>query len=452
MLGWEYPPHNSGGLGTACAGLTAALANAGVAIEFVVPHAYGDEIAAHMRLVAPGDLDLELEPPALATPYAGQRRPDALVAGVQRHAGRVVTLARGRSFDVVHAHDWLTWPAGVAVARRSGRPLVAHVHSLEHDRSEHPDPRVVAIEAAGLWAADRVVAVSHFTRRRVQAHHGIPGDRIAVVHNGVDMPAAAEPARAKGDPRPPAASLEAWAGCQRARGDPAAATDPPPRVAAVETALPVAVPTPAPTPGQPSRPTVAFLGRLTFQKGPLGFLRAAARVREHVPDAAFLVAGAGDLLPCLEAAVAGLGLADHVTFTGFLDRAGVARLLDQADLCVLPSVSEPFGIAALESMRTGTPVIVSRTCGAAEVQRQPVAVDHWDVDRLADAIISLLRDPARRTRLAAAGRADARYASWAAAACAMLEVYREVTSPRRAAHRDHPQRRSLPSNGQSVAY
>ncbi len=439
MLGWEYPPHISGGLGTACAGLTAALANAGVAIAFVVPQAYGDETAAHMRLVAPDDLDLELERHALAMPYAGQRRPDALIAGVQRHADRVVRLARGRSFDVVHAHDWLTWPAGVAVARRSGRPLVVHVHSLEHDRSEHPDPRVVAIEAAGLWAADRVVAVSHFTRRRIQAHHGIPGDRIAVVHNGVEMPAAAEPPRAAGDPRPPTPPGRPRAGSQGARGDPAAAAQPPLRVAAAPVS-PLADLAAAPTPLQPSRPTVVFLGRLTFQKGPMGFLRAAARVREQVPDAAFQIAGAGDLGSRLEAAVADLGLEGHVTFTGFLDHAGVERLLDRADLCVLPSVSEPFGIAALESMRAGTPVIVSRTCGAAEVQRQPVAVDHWDVDRLADAIVSLLRDPARRALLAAAGRADARHASWTAAACAMLEVYRAVTSPRRAPHRDHPKR------------
>lgn len=455
MLGWEYPPSISGGLGTACHGLTTALARAGVEIDFVVPRVHGDEDAAHMRLEAADDRRTPRDPDAARSlraaghqaqvdpgtpaaprgvrhlrvaarlrPYQTAAAPGAPGTGdggtagaaakrsaepatpatespamalyggdlfddVGRYADRVAALASGHDFDLVHAHDWLTWPAGTAVARQHGKPLVVHVHSLEHDRAgDRPDPRIVAIEHDGLLAADGIIAVSRYARARVHRLHGVPLDRIDVVHNGVTMPA---------DPRPAAA-----------------------------------VP--------PARPTVLFLGRVTHQKGPQYFVRAAARVVRHVPDAAFVVAGTGDLLDDLAREAETLGLGTSVTFAGFLHGAAVARAYRGADVFVMPSVSDPFGIAALEAMSFGTPVVVSRQSGVAELVQHVLKVDGWDVDRIARAIVWLVRNPALRTRMAAAARDEARRLHWDAAAASTRDVYHAVT------------RRPLPSRAPSVAY
>ncbi|HTM44226.1 MAG TPA: glycosyltransferase [Polyangiaceae bacterium] len=463
MLGWEYPPHVSGGLGTACRGLTVALAQQGVEIDFVLPKIYGEENAAHLRLVdaaAPelvarqgtgrlnfAQLGVEFhEVPALLAPYmnAEQYRevlhaletamstastaasdhpiaklkaalasasvagltpsgsalaalpitPDTgpsdvtpqfvpdqyagdLFAEVERYASR---LASGLSGDwqVIHAHDWMTFPAGIALAQRTGLPLVVHVHSLEQDRSGSGcDQRIVAIEHAGLWAASKVIAVSHYTRNMIHRLHGVPLEKIEVVHNGVSVPQAVEAYRKDAQ----------WTG-----------------------------------------PVVLFLGRITLQKGPDYFVAAAARVAKLIDDAVFVMAGVGDMLPQVMAQVESLGLSSRFFFPGFLNAEEVERMYCLADVYVMPSVSEPFGITALEAMSYNKPVIVSRQSGVAELVRHALKVDFWDIDQLASQIVAVLRYPELRQAMIASAGDEVRRVHWDAAAQTVMGVYQGLSA------------------------
>jgi glycosyltransferase involved in cell wall biosynthesis len=458
MLGWEYPPHISGGLGTACEGLTTALAPLDIDIQFVVPQLYGVERAAHMKLVspelrsvAPVAADPLLEPgyeweregqerapveltesqgmfvqtvriPALLSPYLtaadyqvlsrafGDAPPDDLsltfeptpgeleqaardgwdtptqgsgarpvhygrnlFGEVLRFADRVAGWARHQRPDVVHAHDWMTFPAATRVARMHRVPLVVHIHSLEQDRSGHgPNPTIVAIESAGVRAANRVIAVSHYTARMIHDLHGVPHDRISVVHNGV-----------------------------YAR----------PTVSAYREEHPLA------------GPLVLFLGRITYQKGPDYFVEAAAKVLQKVPDARFVMAGNGDMLPQVKARVSELGIESAFEFPGFVRGADVEHLFSMADAYVMPSVSEPFGISALEAMSYETPVILSRQSGASEVLRHALKVDFWDVGRLAAQIVAVLQYPELRNSIVEMAREEVRRVHWEAAAAKVKQVY-----------------------------
>ncbi len=398
MLGWEFPPHIAGGLGTACHGLARALAAGGVEVLFVLPRALGDEDAGGVEIVgadtaAVSDADLPellpvdaaLQPYTTAAAYAPAaavaeappvprgRYGGDLFAEVARYARRVEELARTREFDVVHAHDWMSFPAGIAAARAAGVPLLVHVHSCEHDRSgPGADPRIVAIEQEGLDAADAVVCVSRYTAERLRTHYRTREPALRVVHNAA----------------PPHAG----------RGDDARVVE---------------------------DPVVLFLGRVTYQKGPGYFLEAAARVAAALPRAKFVIAGSGDLLPSTVERVAALGLARRVHFTGFLRGDDVSRAFDAADVYVMPSVSEPFGISPLEAVARGVPVIVSRQSGVAEVLPSALRADFWDVEDLADKILSVLRRPALGRTLAAGARREARELSWSRAARAVSALYEE---------------------------
>jgi glycogen(starch) synthase len=462
MLGWEYPPHISGGLGTACEGLTTALGPLGVNITFVVPRLYGVERAPHMHLLSPervlsaqeaaenagsadaaqvpgrrevlrigqpgsteeaaesGQDDLPLLSPyatpreyhafrerlsragvleALGSadsffeagkPLAAQRgatevaAPNAetthygknLFGDVLRFADRVAAWAQHHRPDVVHAHDWMTFPAATRVARMHGIPLVVHVHSLDQDRSGTPgNNTIVAIESAGVRAASRVVAVSHYTARAISDLHGVSLDRIAVVHNGVYTR---------------------------------------PTVSAYRDERPA------------SGPVVLFLGRITYQKGPEYFVEAAAKVLEKVPTARFVMAGSGDMLPLMEKKVNALGIAGAFEFPGFVRGAEVEALFSTADVYVMPSVSEPFGIAALEAMSCETPVILSRQSGASEVLQHALKVDFWDVQKLASQIISVLTYPELRKNIVEMARDEVSRVHWEAAAVKVRQVYDQV--------------------------
>lgn len=453
MLGWEYPPHISGGLGTACEGLTNALAPLGVEIQFVLPHLYGVERAPHMALVSPefralsaGDPLLEpgyeleraaqaapdaeltqsagmfvqtVRIPALLSPYltpadyrmlarafgetdafldadlasdasaleaaatSGWDAPPAgagavhygrnLFGEVLRFADRVAGWARTQRPEVVHAHDWMTFPAATRVARMHRVPLVVHIHSLEQDRSGNgANPTIVAIEGAGVRAASRVIAVSHYTARMIHEVHGVPHDRISVVHNGV-----------------------------YAR----------PTVSAYQQEHPKA------------GPLVLFLGRITYQKGPEYFVEAAAKVLEKVPETRFVMAGNGDMLPQVKDRVKELGIERSFDFPGFVRGADVEHLFSTADAYVMPSVSEPFGIAALEAMSYETPVILSRQSGASEVLRHALKVDFWDVSRLAGQIVAILKYPELRSSIVEMAREEVRRVHWEAAAAKVRQVY-----------------------------
>lgn len=449
MLGWEFPPHISGGLGTACHGLTRGLSHHDVDVLFVVPKAFGDEDRGATRVLGCNEVPLDVEeadaitaatgapaarrpgsravavdsallpylsaeqyaerlaalareeaeraaraaPPPEPAPTSDRARrvqvakrplsfsgfygPD-LMAEVARYASVVATVARSESFDVVHAHDWMTYPAGIAAARATGRPLVVHVHACEHDRSgEHVNPAIVAIEREGLDAADRVVCVSHYTAGVVRRVYGTPAEKIRVVHNAVTR----------------REQREGWHVTRPAGG-----------------------------------PIVLFLGRVTFQKGPVYFLEAAARVVRVMPQVRFVMGGSGDLLPSMVERAAAMGLARHVRFTGFLSGADVERMYAMADVYVMPSVSEPFGISPLEAMALDVPVIVSRQSGVAEVLTSALKVDAWDVAGLADKILAVLRRPALRAFLAAEGRRDLESMRWDLRAGLLRGVYEELVA------------------------
>ena len=471
MLGWEYPPHISGGLGTACEGLTRALAPLGVRIDFVVPHLFGQESAPHMRLTSP-DLTLrELDPlgwpqnyaggkaltappvdadrqltdrefrerlaedeashvetvriPAFLSPYLrpeqysllvraletgdeavlqellgasatlleagaatsaseategapvspprGAHYGDDLFGEVMRYAERVAIWSRQRRPQVVHAHDWMTFPAATRVAHLHGIPMIAHVHSLEQDRSGGgANPTIVGIEGAGLRAATRVIAVSHYTARMINQLHGISFDRIDVVHNG-------------------AYARKTVVAYREETAD--------------------------------DRPMVLFLGRITFQKGPDYFVEAAAKVLQQVPEARFVMAGNGDMLAGLKARVQELGMVDAFAFPGFVRGTDVERLFSTAAAYVMPSVSEPFGISALEAMSYDTPVVLSKQSGASEILHHALKVDFWDVNRLAAHIVAILRYPELRNSIVEMARDEVRRVHWEAAATKVKQAY-----------------------------
>ena len=432
MLGWEFPPHISGGLGTACQGLTKALNEAGVEIVFVLPTGVPCGQAGHVLMRTPASLGQRCGPgttrqaslsdlpgqartemhrvAAVLQPYAtpqglqtlsskssgetcregrcgevaqlprgsfgqgrtGQYQGDLLVQ-VNKYAAMAVDLAESEAFDVVHAHDWMTFPAGLAVAGRTGKPLVVHVHSTEFDRSgEHVNQQVYDIERAGMQGAHRVLCVSHFTRRIVVDRYGVSPDKAEVAHNGVDAP--------------DAEVLNF-------------------------------------TPIKRREKLVVFLGRITMQKGPEHFLRAAKRVLEKVQDVRFVIAGNGDLFGRVVELAAALGIGRHVTFTGFLNGRDVSRLLRMADLYVMPSVSEPFGIAPLEALAHDVPVIVSKQSGVSEVLRHALKVDFWDIDEMANKMVAVLKRPALHQTLRENGGIEVRTLTWANAARKCLDVY-----------------------------
>jgi glycosyltransferase involved in cell wall biosynthesis len=297
------------------------------------------------------------------------------VTDVLRYAEFSGRVAGRQRFDVIHAHDWLTYLGGLEARRVSGRPLVVHVHATELDRAGSLENRFVAdIESLGVRRADRVIAVSRFLAARVAELYGVPPERISVVHNAID----AGPARrARSSSRPP---------------------------------------------------LVLFAGRITWQKGPEFFLEAAALAARDVPRARFVMAGAGDREAAAIAAAEALGIRRRVVFTGFLSALELDRLYAEADVFVLPSVSEPFGIAALEALAHGTPAIVARRAGVSEVVKNVLEVDFGDVEDLASKIVAVLTSPRVARRFAARGREEVKRLSWKDAGRKCLAIYRELVA------------------------
>ena len=427
MFGWEFPPHIAGGLGTACYGMTRGLARNGVEVVFVMPRAYGDEDQRFVRVVNASDvetigtrdhefseellekvsfihIDSNMLPYISPEEYAAyhdefvrsgrthewtdvwkQRYTFSgkyganLMEEVARYAMVAAQVAKDLEgqFDVIHAHDWLTYFAGIAAKRVSGKPLVVHMHATEFDRSgENINRRVYAIEKAGMQAADRVIAVSELTRRIVIGKYGIPAEKVVTVHNAVRFGESedAVPERAVKDK------------------------------------------------------VITFLGRITYQKGPDYFVEAAAKVLQRVPDVRFVMAGSGDLMNHVVRRVAQLGIADRFHFTGFLKGGEVQRMFRLSDVYVMPSVSEPFGISPLEAMRSGVPVIISRQSGVAEVLDYAIKVNYWDVDALADAIYGLLTYPALGRMFASKGLEEVTGLKWTNAAAKIKTVYETVVA------------------------
>jgi len=457
MLGWEFPPHISGGLGTACYGLTKGLDAIGVNVVFVVPTAVPVDTSSHVKLQSPATLSLlpqrgAAEPGAASAPPAyaesaaqrqifdhvelhqvsahlepyrpshseaevpsgrksrGSPRPDLtglpdlphvmvpveqpvpqgnldatagehydgdLMTEVQKYARLALELAAHEDFDVIHAHDWMTFPAGQAVAAATGKPLVVHVHSTEFDRSgENVEQQIYEIERTGMHAARCVVCVSYLTRGIAIAKYEVEPAKVRVVYNAV---------------------------------------------AAADNSV-----SDVPRPIGKDEKIVLFLGRLTMQKGPEYFLQAARKVISKFQDVRFIIAGSGDMIDHCVKLAAEMNLGRYVTFTGFLRGDDVARVFKMADLYVMPSVSEPFGIAPLEAISHDVPVIISKQSGVSEILTHALKVDFWDVDEMANKILAVLRhDPLRKT-LRHHGQIEVQKLSWMDSAKAMRNIYQEV--------------------------
>lgn len=381
MFGWEFPPFQAGGLATATLGLVKGLLNRGTEVTLVVPFSLSAATdVPNLRLVSaadphPGFRAIRVDSPL--APYAGAEAYQVLseraatgtrggaVYGtnlfeeVERYAQIAEAIAREEPHDLIDTHDWITFEAGRRARAVSGKPLVAHIHATEYDRCGGPgNPEIHRREALGMLLADRVVSNSAMLKRQVVERYAIPTDKIDVVHFGIDADHEAAP-------------LDD-------------------------------------VPVTQGRPTVLFLGRVTRQKGPEYFVEVARRVADHVPDVEFILAGTGDLLPRVIERAVELDLAERMHFAGAVKGQEVDRLYRAADVCVMPSVSEPLGLVALESLRSGTPCIIPKTAGVAEVLRHAMRVDYWDVDDTADKVIGVLGYATLWEELSQSGLAEVR--------------------------------------------
>ncbi len=495
MLGWEFPPFITGGLGTACFGLTRAMDRRGTRVTFVLPKSVEGNHAEHVTLVSPysqlahvgetvewitlphrtadGDqpeqvvrgravvqqaeitakekrfsnVDFIDVPAGFSNPYqkepgrravGGERieeiasqpgarraidqvdeavetsghatKPETeedmvrravgreegtgdlpraaaahsesdyngdIVSQAERYAHFVLAATRGLDFDIIHAHDWMTYPAGLAIARITGKPLVVHIHSTEFDRSgDHVNQRIYDIERRGMHGALRVIAVSQLTKNVVVNRYGLPDHRVEVVYNGVDL-------------EPTSVGLT----------------------------------------GIRSRDKIVlYFGRITYQKGPEYFIHAAKKVLDYTDDVKFVVAGSGDQAKRMIELAAELGIGHKVLFTGFLRGNDIKRVFKLADLYVMPSVSEPFGIAPLEAMSHNVPVLISKSSGVSEVLTHALKVDFWDIEDMANKIIAVLKYPPLSQTLQEHGAFEVRRLTWDGAAERCEQVYRAVMS------------------------
>ena len=441
MLGWEYPPHISGGLGTACEGLTIGLSKLNIKVKFIVPELIGSEKAEHMTLLGSSSLPVgtssvitkeeilknitnieKKKIPAFLSPYwnsdefdqyilkikklygkvkgsvegieslfekfnsfankslheiSQNRYSGNMYSEVDKYAENVLSLAlQNTDFDIIHAHDWMTFPAAIALSGATQKPLVVHIHSLEYDRSgKSVNPQINDIERMGLQYADHIIAVSHYTKSVIIREHGISEDKISVVHNGVYGKELVSSYRDNSFNR---------------------------------------------------SKIVLFLGRVTFQKGPDYFVEAASKVIPHVPEVIFVMAGSGDMLNRMIERVNELNLQKSFHFPGFLKGEEVEQMFSIADLYVMPSVSEPFGISALESISYDTPVLISRQSGVSEVLNHALKFDFWDVDHLADLIVNGLIHHELRDDMVNMAREEVKRLRWDVAANKIIEVYSRV--------------------------
>lgn len=421
MFGWEFPPHITGGLGTACFGLTKGLLKMGVEVLFVVPKAYGDESQEAVRILNASDVAIDIkdsmhqeywkqitymEIGSNLIPYVSPEEFERIVnegvldyvinsdsifatnfkfsgtygknlmEEVARYALVAAVIASQNQFDVIHAHDWLTYMAGIAAKKVSGKPLVVHVHATEFDRSgENVNQDVYDIERKGMEAADKVITVSNLTRQIVIERYGINPDKVFTVHNGVE-------------PIDESKNKIYEKNVQEK--------------------------------------VVTFLGRVTFQKGPDYFIEAAYKVLQKDPNVRFVMAGHGDMLNRMIKRVAQLKIATKFHFTGFLKGAEVNRMFAISDVYVMPSVSEPFGISPLEAIRSNVPVIISKQSGVAEVLHHALKIDFWDIDAMADAIYGLLHYEALSSTFVRLGKEEVDNMKWDHAAYKLKEQYTSI--------------------------
>ena len=413
MFGWEFPPHILGGLGTASYGLTRGMHQCGdMDITFVIPKPYGDEeksfahiIGATNTPIVYRDVDaayverrfgycmhyeeyFQLRDAIYADfsylrtndmgciEFSG-RYPDNLLEEINNYSIVAGVIARKESFDIIHSHDWLTYPAGIHAKQITGKPLVIHVHATDFDRSRgNVNPQVFAIEQNGMDHADHIITVSDLTRRTVIERYGINPDKVTTVHNAVE-PLSEE-----------IEVIEARRGTQDK--------------------------------------IVTFLGRITMQKGPEYFVEAAAKVLQKAKNARFVMAGSGDMMHEMIRLAAKHHISDRFHFTGFLKGAQVYEMLKSSDVYVMPSVSEPFGISPLEAMQVGVPTIISKQSGCAEILDHAIQVDYWDIEALADAIYSIITYPSLYDYMRVEGKHEVDQIKWEYAGQKVIDIYKNL--------------------------
>ena len=412
MFGWEFPPHILGGLGTASYGLTKGMYDNGdMDITFVIPKPWGDEERSFARIVGancvPGawrdvsydyvqsrignvmdpQLYFDLRDHIYADfNYMGTndlgciefsgRYPDNLLEEINNYSIMAGVIARTVDFDVIHSHDWLTYPAGIHAKQVTGKPLVIHVHATDFDRSRgNVNPTVFAIEKDGMNNADHIITVSNLTRQTVIEKYGINPDKVTTVHNAVEP--LSEEIR----------SIKMQKGKDK---------------------------------------VVTFLGRITMQKGPEYFVEAASRVLAKTHNVRFVMAGSGDMMEKMIRLAAARDIADRFHFTGFLKGRQVYEMLAASDVYIMPSVSEPFGISPLEAMQMGVPSIISKQSGCAEILENVIKVDYWDINALADSIYAIIKYPALYNHLRDKGLAEIDTIQWKKAGAKVIDIYHKV--------------------------
>lgn len=411
MFGWEFPPYFAGGVGVVCYNLTKSLSQLGANITFVMPSGPDEVQSDYVRLyIAENQAKKELletltikRVPSLLSPYTDSatykelldyyegkflfeaKHKDKKVYGenlleeIFRFAIMVKNMDFDPDYDVIHAHDWTTFPAAVEIKKRFNIPLIVHIHITEFDKcgGMFGNPAVFEIEREGMRMADKIIAVSHIIKRRLIESYGIEASKIEVIHNGgADMP------------------------LLDVSNHPLKKDD---RV-------------------------VLFAGRMTLQKGPDYFVEAARLVLMHEHNVKFIMAGTGDMLPKIIEKVMQYGLHEKFIFTGFFDRKQAEFLFNLADVFVMPSVSEPFGIVPLEAMSTNTPTIISKQSGVSEVLSNVLKVDFWDTQKIANNIVAILRHKVLSDTLVDHGQVEVRGLSWDKPAQQCMNLYGRLSN------------------------
>ena len=417
MFGWEFPPHILGGLGTASYGLTKGMhANGNMDITFVIPKPWGDEergfaqiIGACNTPVAWRDVSRDyvenrigkyMDPQIYfdlrdhiyadfnymrlndlgCIEFSG-RYPDNLIEEINNYSIVAGVIARTIPCDIIHSHDWLTYPAGIHAKNVTGKPLVIHVHATDFDRSRgNVNPTVFAIEKDGMENADHIITVSNLTRKTVIEKYGMPPEKVTTVHNAViplDKELLELPRRTHGEK------------------------------------------------------VVTFLGRITMQKGPEYFVEAAAKVLDKNKNVRFVMAGSGDMMDDMIKLAAKRGIADRFHFPGFQRGKEVYETLRDSDVYIMPSVSEPFGISPLEAMEMGVPSIISKQSGCAEILDNVIKTDYWDIDAMADAIHSIITNKALYNTLRDRGIEEIHGITWEKAGKKVIDIYEKVIADRK---------------------
>jgi glycogen(starch) synthase len=386
MLGWELPPNNSGGLGVACLQLCKALSKKNTTVKFVLPYKADHDID-FMEIIpatnkSAGEIHFGAYESANYSVGSSDGSPNVFAVQAQYEAA-METIVDEHEFHVIHAHDWLTFRAGMRARELSGKPLIVHVHSVESDRAGgiQGNPLVHEIEGLGLMSADHIIAVSELTKQKIMQEYHIPASKITVAHNSVDKEAF-----------PKIDSINAYGYLEHLK--------------------------------EQGYKVVVNIGRLTIQKGLMQLLDAAAKVVDKEPKTMFLIVGSGDQEHELIRRSAELGIGRNVMFAGFQRGKQWRDAFSVADLFVMPSVSEPFGLTPLEAIGYGTPSIISKQSGVAEVYKNCLKVDYWDIDKLANDITSMLRYDTLRTNLTDNALLEFLSFNWHDTADKLLNVYR----------------------------